>query len=184
MEESNPGTPPVTEENLSTALQAVWPGLRAYVVSILAQHRDMADDVLQETAIHVWEHKSELPSVQNFNKWIFRIAYFKVLSSRRDLARRAELQLSDEAFDILEKSASDLLSKGYEKRLATLESCMGKLKKDDLHMLVWHYYEKRQLTELATMAGRSVNSIHLRISRLRRALRLCVENNLGEANHG
>ncbi len=173
--------PAVTEATLPDALRAAWPGLRAYVAALLGPHRDLADDVLQEASIHVWEHRAELPGVRNFNGWLFTIARFKVLSSRRDLARRRETLLSDDVFDLLDRTAQCLLEDGHEHRLQVLESCMTQLKKDDLSLLVWRYRDRRSLTELAALLKRPADSLHHRVSRLRRALRLCVETKLQTA---
>ena len=174
-------TPAVTEATLPDALRAAWPGLRAYVTALLGPHRDLADDVLQEASIHVWEHREELPGVKNFGAWLFTIARFKVLSSRRDLARRNETLLSDDVFDILDGAAQRLLEDGHETRLRALESCMTRLGKDDLSLLLWRYRDRKKLTELAAAMCKPADTLHRRISRLRRALRLCVETKLSPA---
>lgn len=179
----HPETPPapVTEATLPDALRAAWPGLRAYVTALLGPHRHLADDVLQEASIHVWEHRGELPGIRNFNGWLHTIARFKVLGSRRDLARRNETLLADDVFGILDDSARRLLENGHENRLVALEACMGKLREDDRSLLLWRYRDRKKLTDLAATLKRPADSLHKRVCRLRRALRLCVETRLEPA---
>lgn len=125
----------------------------------------MADDVLQEAAIHVWEHRAELPGVKNFSAWLFMIARFKVLGSRRDLARRKETMLSDDVFELFDRTALRLLENGREHRLQALESCMMQFRRDDRELLMWRYRDRRRLTELSALLERPADSFHHRVSR-------------------
>jgi DNA-directed RNA polymerase specialized sigma24 family protein len=97
----------VTEATLDEALRSVWPGLRAYVVSMLGPQRHLIDDILQETALFVWEKRAELPEVKNFDAWVFRAAYFKTLCARRELARGKEAMISDELFERIAHAAAE-----------------------------------------------------------------------------
>ena len=169
---------PVTEANLSDALRLVLPRLRVYVTALMGSHRDEVDDVLQETLLHVWEARAELAEIRRFNAWVFSIARFKVLGVRRDMARRKEKFLSDDLFETFDMSAEQLADEAYEIRLRSLEKCVAELKKEDIAILVWRYHDKRRLTELAGILKHPVETIHHRISRLRRILRLCVETKL------
>lgn len=168
---------PVTEATLDVALRAVWPGLNAYVVSMLGAHRHLADDVMQETALFVWEHRSELPTVRNFDAWVFRTAYFKTLSLRRDLARRKEALIGDELFEKIAGAATESAGE-TEARLDALRSCVASVPADDRRLLDWRYRENRTLTEIAPLLKQTANALHQRICRVRRSLRNCVEAKL------
>lgn len=181
MRDPVPPPAPVTEDTLPDALRAAWPGLRAYVFALLGPHRDLADDVLQEASLHVWEHRAELPGVINFNAWLFTIARFKVMGTRRDLARRRETLLGDDALALIDRAAERLLAEGHEARISALEGCLENLGRDDRALLVWRYRDKRPLTELAATMNRPADTLHQRVCRLRRALRLCVESKLTPA---
>lgn len=174
-----PNPTPVTESTLDAALREVWPGLGAYVGSLLGAHRHLADDVLQETALFVWEKRAELPGVRNFNAWVFRAAYFKTLAVRRDLSRSKELMMDDEIFERLaiaaEESASDT-----DARLDALASCIEATRESDRRLIEWRYRDKRPLTELALLLNQTRDTLHQRVCRLRRALRHCVEHKLAQ----
>jgi RNA polymerase sigma-70 factor (ECF subfamily) len=170
-----PETPAVTEATLDNALRAVWPGLRAYVVSMLGPHRHLADDVLQDTAIFVWEKRAELPQVRNFNAWVFRAAYFKTLSCRRDLARSKESLIGDELFERIAEAAADESGFATERRLVALQACITSTSTDERRLIDWRYRDKRPVADIAGVMKQTVNVMNQRLSRLRRSLRNCVE---------
>lgn len=180
-EPENP-TAPVNEANLDTALQAVWPGLRAYVVSMLGAHRHLADDVLQETALFVWEKRSELPEVRNFNGWVFKAAYFKTQSCRRDLARKKETVMSNEIFELIAEAAGESEA-ATEERMTALRACISSVSDTEQRLLERRYSEKQPVAVIAAALKISENLMSQRLSRLRRFLRNCVEQRLasGEA---
>lgn len=178
--EAAPDSRPVTEGTLDAALREVWPGLGAYVSSLLGAHRHMADDVLQETALWVWEKRAELPGVRNFNAWVFRAAYFKTLALRRDLLRSKELVLGDEIFERLAIAAEEP-SFVTDARLDALASCIEATRESDRRLIEWRYRDKRPLTELAALLNQTKDTLHQRVCRLRRALRHCVEHKLSPA---
>lgn len=165
----------VTPDNLDEALRAVWPGLRAYVLSLLAGRRDQVDDVLQEAALFIWNNREKLAEIENFNAWAFRIAYFKAQSKRRDLARDRHTVFSEELFEQLAEAGESRFGDASERRLKTLAECVQKASADDRALLVWRYVENRALTELAALTGRSADSVHQRVCRLRKSLRLCMD---------
>ncbi len=149
---------------------------------MLGAHRHLADDVLQETALFVWEKRSELPGVQNFNGWVFKAAYFKTLSCRRDLARKKEMVMSNEIFELIAEAA-DESEAATEERMTALRGCISSVSEGERRLLEWRYSEKQPVAMIAAALEKTENVMNQRLSRLRRFLRNCVEQRLasGEA---
>lgn len=168
----------VTGDNLDSALRSAWPGVRAYVASLLIGRRDEVDDVMQETALFVWTNREKLGEVENFTGWLFRIAYFKTRSRLRDLSRDRHTMFSEQLLEKLAEEAELQFSDIDESRLLTLAGCIEKAPPDDRAILVWRYVDNRPLTELADRLGRTSASLHQRISRLRKTLRQCMDKNM------
>ena len=83
----------------------------------LCEQREVAEDVMQETFLTVWE-KAETFSAKNGRAWIFTIAKNKTLDKLRDSGKRAELdEHRAESEDGLEQSLSEL---SFWQRLAPL----------------------------------------------------------------
>lgn len=167
------GPAEVTEATLDAALREVWPALRAYVSVMLGAHRHRVDDVLQDTAVWVWEHRYDLPKVNNFTGWIFRAAYFKTLSCRRDLARERALVVDDSVFERIAEAAAEV-SADTGARLQALGECLAALEPEDRELLQSRYRDRRPLVAVAAAMRQSLNAVHQRLWRLRRTLRRCV----------
>ena len=61
-------------------------GLYAYILQMLPNRAD-ADDVLQRANLVMWTKREELVEGSNFVAWAARIAYFEVLTWRKQAAR-------------------------------------------------------------------------------------------------
>ncbi len=150
--------------------------LRAELVRSRVANR--ADDVLQETALFIWNNREKLAEVDDFRPWAFRIAYFKAQSKRRDLSRDRHTVFSEAIFERLAAEAEASFSGDNESLLNALGECVRVVSDDDRALLVWRYSDNKSLVDLARLLGRSADSLHQKISRLRRGLRACMEKRL------
>lgn len=66
-----------------------------------------------------------------------------------------------------------------EEELLALDLCMEQLPKEHVQLLEAHYFQSRSVVEIAEESGRKVNTLYSVLTRLRVALRKCVENKLG-----
>lgn len=179
MDDVNVQMPDGARLDFEVAIRGLWPELKAYATTLLGGDTVRADDVLQETAIHAWDHRAELPEVLNFRAWMYRVVYFKALSNIRDHQGRSVMDFSPEVLEAISDTAGRLLGEDLmERRLAALSACVSNLPKADRSLLDWRYAEGRSLTELAAKVGRTAAALHQQISRLRRSLRRCMVHRL------
>ncbi len=167
--------PVLNRTGMDAALRAVWPGLRSYVVALLGGRGEHADDVMQETALHLWNNRERLDAPENFTRWAFRVAYFKAKSKRRDLARANATLFGEELFERIADAGEPLFSAECEARLNALRHCVAEAPPAERELLVGHYGEGRPLIALARALGLSPDAMHQRACRLRRALRSCMK---------
>jgi len=66
------------------------PAVRAFVRSLVPMVAD-ANDVMQEVAVVLWQKFGEYATSEDFRRWAFGVARFKVLSWRRDRMRDRHL---------------------------------------------------------------------------------------------
>ena len=161
---------------VAARIRELQPMLLEFAAGLLGG-ADGADDVVQETNLFLWERRGEYEPGSDFRAWAMRVARFKVMAARRDQARENRLRFSDEMIERLAGRAEERVS-GADLRLRALTECLARTRPQDRRLLEWKYAKRGSLTELAELAGESANSIHKKISRLRLALRHCVEKRI------
>ena len=157
-------------------MEGLRPLLRGYILSIFPQ-RDLCEDIIQEAMLYAWEQRATFREGTNFKAWMFRIAYFLTLARRRDLQRDKTGTFSEEFLHRIAAAAENQLAEG-EARLEALQACLAELKADDVKLLQWKYLDRTSLAERARAENLDPNRWHKAISRLRLALRHCIETKL------
>lgn len=162
---------------VAALIREMQPCLLEYASGLLGG-ADGADDVVQETNLFLWERRNDYALGSNFRAWALKVAKFKVMAIRRDLARSPRrVTFTDEMFEMLAERAESRPGMA-ERRLRALGICLAKVRLQDRKLLEWKYSQNASLTDLAEDAGQSANALHKRVSRLRLALRQCIEKNL------
>lgn len=163
---------------VAALIRGLQPTLNEFAAGLLGG-AEGADDVVQETNLFLWERRADYESGSDFRAWALRVVRFKVLAARRDFLREQRLRFSDETIERLASRAEERAG-GADRRLKALGTCLGRTRPQDRRLLEWKYLKRGSLTELAEAMGESPNAIHKKISRLRMALRQCVETNLSQ----
>ncbi|YCM46685.1 sigma-70 family RNA polymerase sigma factor [Verrucomicrobiaceae bacterium 227] len=161
-------------EKLLTELQSA---LQAYIVSLLGSTSGLGD-VLQETNIVIWEKRSQFQKGTNFKAWAFRIAYFKALGFRRDEAKRGKHQFNEQLLVKIATESQEFNGRSANLRAEALSQCLDSLPEPQKILVNEHYLDGVSLKDLAERGGRKAPAVHKEISRLRLALRSCVQKRL------
>lgn len=174
-----PGPTPPDEDALARGIESLRPGLRAYVMSILP-HCEACDDVVQETSLFLWDRRAEYDPATNLKAWAFKVAWFKAMAWRRDRQREKVVYFSDDTLHEIADAAA-AVAQGADERLLALRSCLARLSAEEIQLLQFKYVEGGSLTGRARQLLQKPARIQKTISRLRLALRHCIESNL---SHG
>lgn len=153
------------------------PALRGFVRSLVPSVAD-ADDVLQEVAITLWKKFGEFEggSPEDFRRWAFTVAKFKVLSWKRDLGRDRHL-FSDELLErIAEESGSR--SERLKAQRDALQHCVENLPEKQRKLVDAAYAPKARTDELASSLGRTAMAVYKQLHRIRMALAECANRQL------
>jgi len=142
-----------------------------YIRSLEPRHQD-ADDILQETYLVLWEKFDEYREDTSFCAWACKIAYFKILQ-RRSQRKRGPAIFSPELVQQLSDEAV-LQSDGLEAQTKLLDGCLDKLPPSDLELITYRYVRGYAREKIAKLLGRSANSVSKLLSRIRRDLWKCV----------
>jgi len=165
---------PMTEEEFSTLLREIVPALRGYVMSLIPHHAT-CEDVIQEAHLFLWEKRADFQRGTSFKAWAFKVAYFKAMAQRRNHAREQKRITFSEETILRIAAKSEEVSDQAQDRMDQLKLCLGQLKPEEKELLRYKYLEQGSLTELAQTTGRTANTIHKAISRLRLRLKACID---------
>lgn len=165
------------EAGFDRALEALRLSLKGYIRSLLID-KNAVDDVLQEVCLFLWSRRHEYEG-DALRPSAFRVAWFKVLAYRRDRKRERLVHFSDEMLQRV-AGAAEGISENHDQRMHALRVCLGKLPQAQLELLNLKYLEGGSLSGHANLKRQSPNSVQKSISRIRLALRHCIESHLPE----
>ncbi|YCM42224.1 sigma-70 family RNA polymerase sigma factor [Verrucomicrobiaceae bacterium 227] len=168
---------PADPNGVGAELVKIQIPLRAYIGSLLGAPGDLGD-VIQEVNLFAWERREEYKPDTNFKAWAFRIAYFKVLSHRRDLARGNKFVFNDQLLVDLAAEAQKAPEEEAIELSTALRTCLEKLPPNPRQLIEQHYLKGISLIKIAHRTKRKPMTVYKSISRIRALIRECVEKNL------
>ncbi|MGA2554914.1 MAG: sigma-70 family RNA polymerase sigma factor [Verrucomicrobiota bacterium] len=143
-------------------------------VAVLVPNMTDAEDIVQQTALALWEKFDDYDPARPFTPWACRFALNK---TRQWIERRQRWQA------LLERGLAEELAQRrqelepeIEQRLRHLEACLGKLPRGQRSLLERYYCEHADVDELAGRSGRTVAAIYKMLQRIRHSLQACVES--------
>jgi RNA polymerase sigma-70 factor, ECF subfamily len=152
--------------------------LFGYIYS-LVRDLDDADDLFQQTSLVLWDKFDQFDPGKSFINWACGVARFEVLNFLRSRSRK-RLYFSDELNLALVEAHESLEQEQLEERRNALSGCIKKLRQKDRELLEVCYERSANLHEVARSSGRSTQSIHNSLRRIRRVLFECVQRGLAQ----
>lgn len=157
-------------------LVEVQPDIRAYVISINGTGEDI-EDIIQETNIFLWQRQHDFEPGTSFKAWAFRVAYFKTMAHRRDRSRRGEVVFDESIIQRIAARSEETYSQSNA-TLKALSKCIQQLKNEEQAIIAEKYINRGSLKDFAKKIGKSADSIHKTISRVRVKLSHCIGEQL------
>ncbi|WP_437231110.1 sigma-70 family RNA polymerase sigma factor [Planctomicrobium sp. SH661] len=150
--------------------------LYSYAVSLGAD-LTVADDIMQESSLVLWQQFDRYESGSNFVHWGRVVVRNVYRNHRRSFAHRRYVfspQLIDKLFET-HCVAEEL----FDVRRTALQQCLKKLSGSELDLVNSFYQEGSSLTAAAQHSGKTPNSLHKAISRIRLKLSRCIDQRMG-----
>jgi len=146
-----------------------------YVSALVPNVMD-AEDIVQQSAMALWEKFDAYDPTLPFTPWACRFALNK---ARQWIERRQRWQALLEhglAEDLAQRRME--LQPEFEVRLRHLEGCLGKLAQAQRALIEGYYYERVRIETLAERSGRTPAAIYKMLQRIRQTLQHCVESSM------
>lgn len=144
-----------------------------YVAALVPNVTD-AEDIVQQTAMVLWEKFDAYDPSQPFTPWACRFA----LNKARQWIERHQRWKS-----LLDKGLAEELAQrrqelrpDFEMKLRHLEKCLGELPHGQRSLIKSYYYERTDIDSLAKQSGRTTAATYKMLQRIRSMLQICVEN--------
>ena len=144
-----------------------------YVAALVPNVAD-AEDIVQQTALVLWEKFDAYDPGLPFTPWACRFALNK---ARQWVERRQRWQalleggLAEELAQRREELRPEL-----EVRLKHLEGCLNKLPDEQRSLVEGYYFRRDTIEKLAAASCRTVAATYKTLQRVRQALQHCIEN--------
>ncbi|MCM2369837.1 sigma-70 family RNA polymerase sigma factor [Aporhodopirellula aestuarii] len=148
-------------------------------IQTLLPDRDLAEDVMQNTSVVMWQKFQQYESGSDFTAWAFRIARYEVLSLTR--IRGKVRMIFDES--LCEEIADDVerRSGNMDVRMQILNECLSSLNVKDSELLKRRYEEGATIKSVAEAVGRPIEGMYKAMSRIHRTLFECTRRKLSAA---
>ena len=139
---------------------------------------DDARDVLQETAIALWESIDEYDSSRPFLPWASQYAILRAREFLRKERRRKRL-VSEEIAELLQARRAEIGAR-LDQRRELLNDCLKRLPEYEKELLRAFYFEEQSVKELVNRFHRSSEAVYKSLQRIRHILHNCISLRLKE----
>jgi RNA polymerase sigma-70 factor, ECF subfamily len=139
-----------------------------YVRRRLVPRADLAEDLVQEVFLAAWENLEKFRGDSTLQNWLLGIARHKVEDHYRRRLRELPLHDEDESFRN-EPATLHGVEESLAKRQAgeMTQEILASLPETYSVILLWKYWEKRSLREIAEQTGKTEKAIERLLSRAR-----------------
>jgi len=152
--------------------------LFGYIHSLLRNLND-ADDLFQQTTMILWKKFADFDRQRSFLSWACGVARFEIANFLRARSRQ-RLYFTDELNLLLIEAHQELEQTEIEDRREALSKCSAKLRESDRKLLEECYGDSSGVAQVAQRCGRSPQSVHNSLRRIRRALYECIRRALAQ----
>lgn len=125
---------------------------------------DIANDLLQETFMKVWQNLDKFRNKSLLSTWIYRIAVNTCLTYLRTEKRQAKDELTDK---IIENKSEEYSEKNEQ--IALLYKSISKLEEND-RFIITMVLDEIPYPEIAEISGISEGNLRVRIHRIKQKL--------------
>ena len=148
--------------------------LLRYVMVIVPNVAD-ARDIVQETAVALWDKIDRYDPGKPFAPWACRFALNEAKMFLRKKSR--QYRLADEVVNLLEIERMEN-SDRLDARKYFLRECLQSLPSKNAQLVHDYYFNETSVDELGKHFERSVEAVYKTLQRVRQALHACIENKL------
>jgi RNA polymerase sigma-70 factor (ECF subfamily) len=148
----------------------------------LVPNRTIAEDLMQEVILVMWEKFHQFEMGTNFWAWSCKIAYYKVMRYRNH-CKNSPVLFSEEVFNSLAERYEQMhiSHQNDDVKMEALETCLKRLSKRDSRLVQLRYLEKQTIAAMAKSFGWSCSMTYKLMAKIHYSLKECIEKKLSFA---
>lgn len=146
------------------------------LILMLVHHEEDAADLLQETAVAMWENFDSYDQERSFLAWGIGIARHKIRNFHRN-TQRTRTRLRQKLYEQIAQQVTHMSDHITEQSLA-LKSCLQKLADTDQRLIIMRYEHGMAINKIAEKTGRSPHGIYKTMARIHNVLEKCVSRSM------
>lgn len=154
--------------------------MRAVIGSFI-RDRAAAEDVFQEMALTLWRKFDQFDPTRRFGAWARGIAVRKALQ-RYDRDRRIPQAMDPATIEAVLAAFDEEEPPGPGPAGEALRQCLERLPEKSRGLVRMRYEEDLSLAAIAERIASTLDAVNKALSRIRAALRACIEDRLAEAS--
>lgn len=139
-------------------------------------NRELAQDVMQETFLRVYENRDRLMKTASFKSWLFTIARNQCLNHIRQGGRQVNLEPA-----VMERTASPetpFTRMDKSEQVKYVSDFLGMLKPEYREVLVLREYQNLTYEEIAAVTRNTLSSVKSRLFKARKKLAEVMTENM------
>jgi RNA polymerase sigma-70 factor (ECF subfamily) len=156
---------------------SIQPRLYAFILTMVHNEHD-AEELLQETAVYLWEQFDQYEPGTNFWAWAACVARFRVLDFHKKNRKTRPLFDNDVYRQFFE--IADTVAEGNTDRHKALKTCLDKLTGNDQKLLRLRFEKSFSIQRIAQLTGRSRHGLYKTMARILNGIRECMNRTLAQ----
>ena len=147
----------------------------AYLMMHVPNRLDV-EDLMQETAVWMWENFNKFTPGTSFSAWGVQVARYKILNLSR-AKKNSRIKFHPDVVELINEKADSILNE-TDQRVDALQKCLAKLSVKDRKLLYLKYENSLTVKRLAELVGRPARGLYKTMSRVHKNLLQCVRHSL------
>lgn len=164
-------------ESFDAMVRQFQPMLMAFAAYRIA-NREEAQEAVQDTFVRAYEQLAEFRENGDFGTWLRSICRFMVLTRvnalLRECSRKDDYRVQLDA--MVAEHCRDNADDTDGDPLVALSACLQELQTNSRNLIAERYKNGLRCKEIAEKTGRTVTWVTSTLSRVRKALKTCVES--------
>lgn len=149
--------------------------LLRYIMALVPNLND-ARDILQDTAVALWQAMDKYDPQKPFTPWACRFALNLTRQFLRTEARRNR-RFTEEVTELLEQRRAEL-APDLDARRSFLSDCLNQLPREQRDLIQGYYFDEESIAHLGAKLQRGSEAIYKALQRIRATLHQCLERKL------